>query len=188
VLEVLRGDAGVRQLDEIVPDGTEQASRYAESITDELTEAARAGARSILEGHELAEADAEASRAAAVEIVTDWLVIPLRDRLERCVDEGDGDNVAISRRIRSVYREWKTQHIDEQLDDVLRAAYGRGALGAADGGTSLVWLVDREHPACPDCDDNSLSPPVTAGEPFPTGNTFAPAHPGCRCLLAAVDR
>jgi hypothetical protein len=188
VLEVLRGDAGVRQLDEIVAEGDEQASRYAESITDELTEAARAGARSIAAEHELAEADAAAARAAAIEIVTEWLVMPLRDRLERCVDEGDRDNVAISRRIRSVYREWKTQHIDEQLDDVLRAAYGRGALGAADGGSALVWLVDRDHPACPDCDDNSLSPPVAAGEPFPTGHTFAPAHPGCRCLVALPDR
>ena len=188
VLEVLRGDAGVRELDELLTDGSEQAARYARSIADELTEAARAGARSIDAEHELDDDDAAAARASAGEMVTDWLVIPLRDRLERCVDEGDGDNVAISRRIRSVYREWKTQHIDEQLDDVLRAAYGRGALGAAAGTEHLVWLVDREHPACPDCDDNSLSPPVVAGDPFPTGHTFAPAHPGCRCLVALPDR
>ena len=36
--------------------------------------------------------------------------------------------------------------------------------------------------ACADCEDNSLAGAIPAGEPFPTGHTSAPAHPGCRCL------
>ena len=47
------------------------------------------------------------------ESLASGLVAPLRDRLERCVEEGDGDNDAVTKRARAVYREWKTQRIDE---------------------------------------------------------------------------
>jgi hypothetical protein len=87
-----------------------------------------------------------------------------------------------------VYREWKTRHIDEHLDDVVRTAFGRGAFEAVEEGTPLVWTVDGEHPACPDCDDNGLAGPVSSGDEFPTGHLFAPAHPGCRCLLLGSGR
>jgi hypothetical protein len=51
----------------------------------------------------------------------------------------------------------------------------------------LIWTVDPSAPACPDCDDNVLGGAVDAGSEFPTGDTYAPAHPGCRCLLTPVD-
>ena len=54
------------------------------------------------------------------------LVAPLRERLERSVADGDGDNDAVAKRARGVYREWKTQRIDEHLDDLFRLAYCRG--------------------------------------------------------------
>ena len=112
--------------------------------------------------------------AAAVEagrrVLADWLVEPLRERLERCVADGDGDNAGISKRVRAVYREWKTQHIDEQLDDVFRAAHGRGALAAIAPGTPVVWVCDTAATGCADCDDNSLAGPVPAGQAFPTGH------------------
>jgi hypothetical protein len=57
-------------------------------------------------------------------VLDEWLIVPLRERLERCVIDGGGDNAGITKRVRAVYREWKTQHIDEQLDDVIRAAHG----------------------------------------------------------------
>jgi hypothetical protein len=112
----------------------------------------------------------------------------LRERLQRCVEDGDGDNDAVTKRARAVYREWKTQRIDEQLDDVFRVAYGRGACDAIEPGTPVTWIVDPAGPACPDAEDNSLAGTVTLGEGFPTGHTCAPAHAGCRCLLALVDR
>ena len=65
------------------------------------------------------------SRRLAAELVN-----PLRERLERGIDEADGDNDTIAKRARGVYREWKTKHIDDQLDDIFRLAYGRGALAA----------------------------------------------------------
>jgi hypothetical protein len=115
------------------------------------------------------------------------LVAPLRERLDRAVAEGDGDNDAIARRVRAVYREWKTQHIDEELDDMFRLAYGRGAFAGIEAGTRVSWIVDPGAPACPDCEDNSLAGPVVVGDAFPTGHTLAPSHAGCRCLLAPVD-
>ena len=115
------------------------------------------------------------------------LVGPLRDRLGRCVADGAGDNDDITKRVRAVYREWKTQHIDDQLDDVFRLAYGAGALAAATPGTRLCWTVDPHGPACPDAEDNALAGPVEAGDAYPTGHTLAPAHAGCRCLLVPVS-
>jgi hypothetical protein len=116
------------------------------------------------------------------------LVGPLRERLSRSVTDGAGDNDDITKRVRAVYREWKTQHIDNQLDDVFRLAYGSGALAAAAPGTRLCWMVDPHGPACPDAEDNALAGPVEAGDAYPTGHTSAPAHAGCRCLLAPVPQ
>jgi len=61
-------------------------------------------------------------------------------------------------------------------------------LAGFDPGTPIVWEVDTRFAACPDCDDNALEGAVAAGGEFPTGDSFAPAHPGCRCLLVAADR
>ena len=66
------------------------------------------------------------------------LVAPLRSRLERAVSDGGGDNDDVARRVRAVYREWKTQHIDVQLDDLLRAAHGGGLVAALEPGTPVI--------------------------------------------------
>ena len=116
------------------------------------------------------------------------LVGPLRERLSRSVADGAGDNDDITKRVRAVYREWKVQHIDDELDDVFRLAYGVGALAAAASGTRLCWMVDPHGPACPDAEDNALAGPVEAGDAYPTGHALAPAHAGCRCLLSPVSK
>ena len=97
------------------------------------------------------------------EALSDDLVVPLRDAVERCVADADGDNDEIAKSVRAVYREWKTQHIDEHLDDVLRAAHGRGVLAAVTPGHRCRWMVDPSGPACPDCEDNALAGAVAAG-------------------------
>jgi len=92
------------------------------------------------------------------------------------------DNEETTKRVRGVYREWKTQHIDDQLDDVFRYAFGGGVSVTAEPGQSMTWTIDPSEAACADCEDNSLAGAIPAGEPFPTGHASAPAHPGCRCL------
>jgi DivIVA domain-containing protein len=190
VLDALRRGDPVTDIDDVLPDSGQHLLRYSEAIADELVAASNAGAHAATGGtvRSLRKKPREAARDAAVDVIEEWLVVPLRERLDRCVADGDGDNAVVSRRARSVYREWKTQHIDERLDDVARMAYGRGVFEGVATGTPLVWTVDGEHPACPDCDDNGLAGAVPAGDDFPTGHVFAPAHPGCRCLLLPAAR
>ena len=85
------------------------------------------------------------------------------------VADGAGDNEDVTERVRSVYREWKTQHIDDQLDDIFRFAHGGGTAVIVEPGTPMVWTIDPSEPSCPDCEDNSLAGAVAAGEPYPTG-------------------
>ncbi|MGB3735897.1 MAG: hypothetical protein WA964_13135, partial [Ilumatobacter sp.] len=190
VLDALRRNDPVRNLDALLPWTADHTERYASVISDDLLLAANAGAA-------LADLDKtpKLRKAAGKQAVTDaseklgqWLVQPLRDRLERCVTDGDGDNAAIAQKVRAVYRECKTRHIDEQLDDVIRVSHGRGLLGALALDTPVEWTTDPRHAVCADCDDNRLAGVVASGQPFPTGVVSTPAHPGCRCMLVPVAR
>jgi hypothetical protein len=191
ILHTLRRNEPVRTIDTMLPWQTEQASRYADAVTAELDKAALLGAASIDKGT-VKEHKADINRAgatkAAVEALTANIIAPLRERLERAVADGAGDNEELANAVRGLYREWKTQRIDEHLDDVVRAAFGRGALAAVVPGTRVCWMVDPNGPACPDAEDNALAGEVAAGQQFPTGHTCAPAHEGCRCMLALAPR
>ena len=105
------------------------------------------------------------------------LVEPLRQRLEAAVADGDGDNDAITKRVRAVYREWKTQRIDEQLDDLFRLAFARGAVEALPAGTAVQWVVDPNGPPSPDCEDNALAGSMAIGAGVPVGPPVAPDAP-----------
>ena len=181
VLDRLRQRDSVSVIDDVVPERDAHAERYANAVTGELLDAAAAGAR-------LLDPDAPAPAPEVLvpvhDLIASALVEPLRNRLERAVADGDGANDEIAKLVRAVYREWKTTHIDDQLDDVLRLAHGAGAMGAVTPGTPMCWAVDPNGPACPDAEDNALAGVVPAGEPYPTGHRVAPAHPGCRCLIA----
>ena len=116
------------------------------------------------------------------------LVVPMRERLTRAVDDAEGDNDVIAKKVRGIYREWKTQRIDEQLDDLFRRRVRRGPRSKRSGRARAVgWIVDPDGPASPDCEDNSLQEPIIAGDAFPTGHAHPPAHPGCRCLLEVIE-
>lgn len=190
VLDGLRRREPVRELADLLPSPSEHFDRYRGAIVDDLLAAATAGASSVAPGRvtRLKKADARKATAAGEAVLDEWLIVPLRERLERCVADGDGDNVGIAKRARSVYREWKTQHIDEQLDDVIRAAHGCGAFTAIETGAAVQWVADPSHDVCADCDDNTLGGTVAAGDAVPTGHLFPPAHLGCRCLLLPADR
>jgi hypothetical protein len=190
VLEALRRNEPVRALDALLPSVGDHIARYGGAISDDLAGAAQAGAALVAPtgSGPLRKADAAAATKAADDVLAEWMVMPLRERLERCVLDGDGDNAGIGKRVRAIYREWKTQHIDEQLDDVLRTAHGRGVFAAIGTGTPVMWVCDPTHQGCSDCDDNSLAGSVKAGEAFPTGHLCAPAHVGCRCILLPDGR
>ena len=191
ILHTLRRNEPVRTIDTMLPWQTEQAARYAAAVTAELDKAALLGAASIGKGttkEHKADINRVGATKVAVEALTATIVAPLRERLERAVADGAGDNEELANAVRGLYREWKTQRIDEHLDDVIRAAFGRGALAAVVPGTRVCWMVDPNGPACPDAEDNALAGEVAAGQQFPTGHTCAPAHEGCRCMLALAPR
>ena len=191
VLDALRRNDPVRNIDALLPWTTHHAERYSVVLGDELLDAANAGAALTATNGRTPKLRKAAARQAvqqANETLARALVAPLRDRLERCIADGDGDNPAITKKVRAVYREWKTRHIDEQLDDVFRAAHGRGILASVELGTPLDWTPDPGQDVCPDCDDNRLAGAVPAGQAFPTGHVCTPAHPGCCCILVPSAR
>ena len=153
---------------------------YTSAIEDDLLSAAKAGAA------EVGGTPDNGALARARQLIHSGLVGSLRDRLQRAVAAGAGDNADITRAVRNVYREWKTQHIDDALDDVFRFAYAGGVSAALEPGTAVVWTIDPSQVACADCEDNSLAGSVSAGSEFPTGHLAAPAHPGCHCLVLPV--
>ena len=185
VLDTLRRREPVTAIDALLPALDVHIAAYADAIADELGAAAAAGAAE-LGARDTASLRRTLGKAGALDgargLVRDALVGPLRDRLQRSIADGGGDNEEITRRARAVYREWKTQHIDDLLDDVFRFAFGGGIAVTAEPGSPMIWTLDPSEQACADCEDNSLAGAVAAGESFPTGHLSAPAHPGCRCL------
>jgi len=195
VLDTLRRSASVSELSDLAADAAEHAERYLDAISDDLLLGAQAGAAGTDDDTvvKLDRAEARQCVADAGDQLTERLVTPLRDRLDRAItdaadDSGGVDVEVLAKKARAVYREVKTRIIDEVLDDVFRTAYGAGVSSAIAAGVPVVWTVDTRHPACPDCDDNSLAPAVPHGDPFPTGDVMAPAHPGCRCMLQISGR
>ena len=114
------------------------------------------------------------------------VVTPLRDRLASSLASIDeptpaDTEIAIAQRLGAQYREWRSQHLDPMLADVMAAAHAQGVYDSAPEGSRLRW-VPVVVGKCPDCDDNALEPTVR-GDDFPTGQAHPPAHPGCRCLI-----
>ena len=191
VLDALRSNVTVTSVDALLPSADDHAAPYLTALDDDMILAAVAGAG------EVGVADTVAlhktlrkakATASARDVVRTSLAESLRHRLAKCVSDGGGDNADVTRRVRAVYREWKTQHIDDQLDDVFRFAYSGGLTAMIEPGTSVVWSVDPSTAGCADCEDNSLAGATSVGSAFPTGHLAAPAHPGCRCLTLPASQ
>ena len=191
VLDALRSNVTVTSVDALLPSADDHAAPYLAALDDDMILAAVAGAG------EVGVADTVAlhktlrkakATASACDVVRTSLAESLRHRLAKCVSDGGGDNADVTRRVRAVYREWKIQHIDDQLDDVFRFAYSGGLTAMIEPGTSVIWSVDPSAAGCADCEDNSLAGAMSVGSAFPTGHLAAPAHPGCRCLTVPASQ
>jgi hypothetical protein len=166
-------------LDDLVPERAAHVERYARVAVTELDSAAGRGAAAI-------GGDQARSCAALSVKLGDALVEPMRERVVRSLEESGGDLDEVTGRLRALYREWKSQRIGNLVRHYAAAAFAAGAYDAAGPGAELRWLVDRTGELCPDADDNALATGVSKGQPFPTGDRCAPAHPGCRCLVIPV--
>lgn len=179
VLDRLRREKP-RGVDDLLPDADEHAARWAEVAASSLTDAATAGAG-------WAGGAAESTISLAEELATGFTA-PLRDRIDRSFAAADGNLDDVADRVRALYREWKGQRLTDTSRHYTAAAYAQGVFDAADKGSPVHWVVDPLGGRCPDCDDNVLGGELEKGTEFPTGHACAPAHPGCRCLVLAVER
>ena len=171
----------------VLPDPDVQTAVYRDAALPWLQQAARAGAGFVSDPGMDLEPPAPSVDAQAAALAAD-LVDPLRARLSRALDAGAdaGEPSVAAESLRSTYRQWKVQHVEESARHHVMAAFSTGAFEATPAVVTLQWLVDDDG-HCPDCDDNALAGPTAKGEPFPTGQLHPPAHPGCRCLLVPVD-
>ena len=184
ILDALRRRRGRLTAEKLLPPLSQQVSAWSEVLAPAIVEA-------YVAARTAAGPEGESVNGAPPRMVSgmvEVLVTPLRDRLLAAVDETLGDDAnpdVIAHRIGARYREWKGEELDNRIRDLLAAVYARGAYDAAPEDALLRW-VPAEQGQCPDADDNALEP-TRRGKPFPTGQPFPPAHPGCRCLLAVVD-
>jgi hypothetical protein len=186
VLDSLRR-LGPAAADGVLPGADAQLAGYRDAAVPWLQQAMRAGAGFVSDpeiatnGGAVPGVDAPA-RALAVELVD-----PLRARLTRALAAGaDADDPSVAAEsLRSTYRQWKVQQVEDCARHHVLAAFSLGAYAAAPPAATLQWVVDDDG-HCPDCDDNALAGPTPKGQAFPTGQLHPPAHPGCRCLLVPV--
>jgi hypothetical protein len=182
VLDRLRTARDKAQPDVVLLSVVDQARRYRDVAEPLLARAAQAGARSVTGKDGRAGLPVD---DLAVDLASD-LVGPLRDRLERALTAAPDDDEAIVASLGAGYRQWKAERIEPVSRQHLAAAFTLGAYRASPDDAQLRWLVDDDEGACPDCDDNALAGPTPKGAKFPTGQTYPPAHAGCRCLLVPV--
>ncbi|MFA5774042.1 MAG: DivIVA domain-containing protein [Ilumatobacteraceae bacterium] len=186
ILNYLEGKKALVALEKILPESSIQTQQYVEALTEDIMSAAMGGAKSLSTSMK-ADLRKKVSSASVLQVlaksVEDNIVRPLRDRIQRCVVQSDGNRDEMSSLVRSAYREWKIQRIDTQIPDLACLAYSRGAYLVLDTGTPVCWMVDPNGPACADAEDNALAGATPLGTEFPTGNLHPTAHAGCRCLV-----
>jgi hypothetical protein len=185
VLDVLRRKELARSIDQLIPLEPAHLASYRDAIVDDVTVAAEAGAFTQNDDQawvvrRLAD---EGVVAAVLTAINQELVDPLRQRLDRVVRDANGDNVAIGNHVRAMYRELKSQRLDDLATEISLAAYGQGRFAAIEPGTELIWHAD---PSCADLRTNGAAGTVPAGTAFPSGHRFPPTHAGCGCLVAAA--
>jgi DivIVA domain-containing protein len=170
----------------ILPNVEEHPDRFVEAGRPLLEEAARAGADLVaaLWGGTVPPDLAREGIEDLAEELGKAIAEPLRQRLELAFQSADEDNGELADVLGAAYREWKTQRIEAAAHDEVAAAFSRGAYLAFAAGTPLHWVADASGTACPDCEDNALAGEQAKAEPWPTGQLYPPAHPGCRCALA----
>ena len=186
MLTYLQGRKAAVALEKVLPESAMHVQGYVEAIAEDVMSAAMGGAKSLSSSLK-ADLRRKVTSSAVMQVMSknidDVLVRPLRDRIQRCVEQSDGDREEMSKLIRSVYREWKMQRVEQHIGDIARLAFSRGAYLVLDQGTSVCWMVDPNGPPCADAEDNSLAGATALGSDFPTGHAHPIAHSGCRCLV-----
>ena len=109
---------------------------------------------------------------------------PVRRRLADIAEQFDSGE-ELSDAVRALYREARSRHLNEAAAAASVAVEGLVKIDRAnnEANRTVRWVVDPGGSCGADCADNALAGEVAAGEKFPTGDRFPPAHPGCRCRI-----
>ena len=186
ILTYLEIKKSVVALEKVLPAPATHTQQYVEALVEDLMAAAMGGARSLSSSMK-ADLRKRITNAAVMSVLSksidETIVRPLRDRIQRCVEQSNGSREEMSSLVRSVYREWKMQRVETNIPDLARLAYSRGAYLVLDPNTPVCWMVDPNGPACADAEDNALAGATPLGTQFPTGDLHPTAHGGCRCLV-----
>jgi len=189
MLTYLQGKKSIVALEKVLPAADEHLQMYAEALAEDVISAAMAGAQSLSKSLK-ADLRKRVTRSAVMQVVSRTMdestIRPLREKIQRAVEQSNGDKDEMSNLIRSVYREMKMQRVEQQVSDIARMAYSRGAYLVLNQGTQVCWMVDPNGPSCADAEDNSLAGSTDLGSEFPTGHVHPTAHAGCRCLIAPI--
>ena len=189
MLTYLQGKKSIVALEKVLPAADEHLQMYVEALAEDVISAAMAGAQSLSKSLK-ADLRKRITRSAVMQVVSRTMdestIRPLREKIQRAVEQSNGDKDEMSNLIRSVYREMKMQRVEQQVSDIARMAYSRGAYLVLDQGTKVCWMVDPNGPSCADAEDNSLAGSTDLGSEFPTGHIHPTAHAGCRCLIAPI--
>lgn len=185
ILEHLRKRKPIMELKAICGTPADHTAKYVEALSNEVAAAAKAGANFVDANTKRMPTKSD-TNPAITESVKRLLISPLRDKISDVLAAHTADKEGAAKAIRGVYRQWKSTHIDEHIEDVACLAYSRGMYVTFAPGTQVCWMVDPNGPACADAEDNSLAGCVVLGKEFPTGHTEPLAHTGCRCLLAPL--
>lgn len=188
VLQHLKAKKSSLEMDAFLGSVAEHAQRYVTAVTEELMTAAGAGAKSVkTSGGSSRRITQKAITEHVASSIAEGFIAKFREDTRIAIGEAEGDRDILSGLMRDVYRAWKMELLDLNVDDVANCAYGKGGFLALEPGAQISWMVDPNSPCCSECEDNSLAGALSKGSEFPTGHTFAPAHSGCRCLVHPVQ-
>ncbi len=189
MLTYLQGKKSVVALETLLPAADTHAQQHIEALTEDVMTAAMAGAKSLSQSLK-ADLRKRVTNTAVMQVLSknidETIVRPLRDRIQRSVEQSNGDRDEMASLLRSVFREWKMQRVEQFVADIAVLAHSRGAYLTLDQGTKMCWMVDPNGPSCADAEDNSLAGATALGDNYPTGHQHPTAHAGCRCLLAPI--
>jgi len=189
MLTYLQGKKSVVALETLLPAADTHAQQHIEALTEDVMTVAMAGAKSLSPSLK-ADLRKRVTNTAVMQVLSknidETIVRPLRERIQRGVEQSNGDRDEMASLLRSVFREWKMQRVEQFVADIAVLAYSRGAYLTLDQGTKMCWMVDPNGPSCADAEDNSLAGATVLGDNYPTGHQHPTAHAGCRCLLAPI--
>lgn len=133
--------------------------------------------------------DLDAAMAETMQLVTsipDVLHERLREIMRDAYEKQDGQ-FGFARQIRTEFGAVSKQRAELiATTEWNRAASQATLIGYTAQGVALkVWYTVGDERVCPTCDQNSADLEIPIGQPFFSGDMAPPAHPGCRCDIAA---